>query len=389
MIFRIYNIIPISGELMDKLYSGLKIFHFNRKIQDLESGRITPPLHVRLKPINRCNHSCSYCCYRNKNLFLGQNLDETDMIPKDRLIKLTQELALAGVKAVTFSGGGEPLCHPAIAETVKKLSLNNIKTAFLTNGSLLKGEKARVIAENCSWVRISMDGISNEMYTETRNVKSGEFDKICTNIKEFVKIKRPECELGINFIVTEKNYHIIDDFIMLMNDLGADHIKISEAVISTDVRENREYLRPFYFKIKEKIKKASINLNKGPVIKEHPNNGPVNKGPIKIIDMIHNVQARDNEYEKAYTWCPFIQCISVIGADLKVYTCQDKAYTLSGELGDLKNTSFNALWADPNFQKRLKSINPSSDCCHHCVQNSKNIMLLDFLGSRPDHLDFV
>lgn len=361
---------------MSKLYTGFKIFHFNNKIHDLEYGRITAPLHVRLKPVNRCNHSCFYCCYRNKDLFLGENLNEGDIIPGQRLLSLADEMSRAHVRAVTFSGGGEPLCHPTLPDMIEKLSHTGIKTAILTNGSLLDKHRARVIADKCSWIRISMDGVNNEMYIKNRKVKDGEFDKICNNIREFAKIKKADCELGINFIVTHQNYTFIYEFIMLMNSLGADHIKISEAVVSTDVKKNREYLRPFYQEIKEMVKESKKCLDE-----KH--------SKMTVIDMIHDVEASDNEYEKAYTWCPFIRCISVIGADLKVYACQDKAYTSSGELGDLTNTSFDDLWLDPEFHKRVAAMNPSIDCCHHCVQNNKNLMLLDYLNTRMDHIEFV
>ena len=93
---------------MQYVYSPLKMLHFHEKLRDLARGEVTPPVHVRLKPINACNHRCFYCCYRSENLFLSQRMREKDMIPREKMAEIVSDLAACGVKAVTFSGGGEP-----------------------------------------------------------------------------------------------------------------------------------------------------------------------------------------------------------------------------------------------------------------------------------------
>jgi len=103
---------------MENVYSQSKIFHFNEKMTDLKADKITPPVHVRLKPINACNHRCFYCCYRNEELYLGQKMNEKDMIPREKMREIVKDLSASGVKAVTFTGGGEPLIYPYICETV-------------------------------------------------------------------------------------------------------------------------------------------------------------------------------------------------------------------------------------------------------------------------------
>ena len=80
--------------------------------------------------------------------------------------------------------------------------------------------------------------------------------------------------------------------------------------------------------------------------------------------------------------------LSVIGADLRVYSCQDKAYNLTdGVIGSLAETRFRDLWLDG--KEKFFRIDPSKVCDHHCVSNGKNLMLLDYLGADPEHLGFV
>ena len=47
---------------------------------------------------------------------------------------------------------------------------------------------------------------------------------------------------------------------------------------------------------------------------------------------------------KDYTWCPYLQILPVIGADLNIYPCQDKAYNLEhGLVGTIRNQRFKIL----------------------------------------------
>jgi hypothetical protein len=82
-------------------------------------------------------------------------------------------------------------------------------------------------------------------------------------------------------------------------------------------------------------------------------------------------------------------CLTVIGADLNVYTCQDKAYTTGGLLGSIKGRSFRDLWLGDELRQRLRALDPAKDCRHHCVAHGKNLMLLDYLSADEEHLDFV
>ena len=97
---------------MGLLYSKMKIFHFKEKIASLPkvNEQILAPLHIRIKPTNICNHHCRYCAYRDPELQLGKDMIVSDFIPKDKMKEIIEDIVTMGVKAVTFSGGGEPLC---------------------------------------------------------------------------------------------------------------------------------------------------------------------------------------------------------------------------------------------------------------------------------------
>lgn len=175
---------------MGLLYSKMKVFHYMEKLDYLprSSRTVLPPLHIRIKPTNACNHNCSYCAYRADNLQLGMDMNVKDFIAREKMLEIVDDIIDMGVKAVTFSGGGEPFCYPYLHETVEKLAGGGVKFALLTNGSRMEGDIAAFLAENATWIRVSMDGWSPESYAEYRGVSKNEFSKVIENMKAFKKI---------------------------------------------------------------------------------------------------------------------------------------------------------------------------------------------------------
>jgi len=359
---------------MAKLYTDLKILHFGSKLKDMLEGILSAPIHIRLKPTNKCNHKCYYCCYRNENLYLSELFNVNKEIPWRKMKEIVDDLKQMGVRAVTLSGGGEPLCYSYIAETIDSLLNAGIKVAILTNGSLLKGEVAKVLGRGATWIRISMDAADSKMYARIRDISLKEFNIVCDNIYNFAKMKNKSSQLGINFIVTKENYKDVYRFLKLTKELGVDHVKVSESIVSTKREENKKYHSPFSNSVKKQIAKGLSNLA---------------DGNFTIIDKFDDFAGNNNYYKKKYSWCPFIQCLTVIGADMNVYTCYDKAYTRKGNLGSIKDKSFQELWFSNKTKEKLLHLNPSKDCNHHCTQYIKNIMLLEYLDVDRSHLEFV
>lgn len=357
--------------IMENVYSQTKMFHFYDKLQALKAGDITPPVHVRIKPINACNHRCFYCCYRSESLFLGECMNEKDMIPQAKMREIVRDLTDCGVRAVTFTGGGEPLIYPYIDETLTFLLEKKIKVAVLTNGARLKGETSAILASGASWVRVSIDSTNPVMMAESRNVAESEFGMIIENMAEFAKKKHPDCELGINFIITQKNKDHVLEFIRLMKETGANHVKVCECIVSTRAAENNAYHAPHFRKVEDAIRQAKEQLE---------------DQSFKVIDKFHEV---DDKFGKHYRFCPFLSFLNVIAADLNVYTCQDKAYTHDGILGSIKDRSLTELWCSQEYRDRVRAINPETTCRHHCVSHAKNLALIDYLSTDARHLEFV
>jgi MoaA/NifB/PqqE/SkfB family radical SAM enzyme len=356
---------------MGNLYTKMKIFHYKEKIDSLprEESEIKPPIHVRIKPTNVCNHNCWYCAYRADHMQLGKDMVVRDMIPYDNMMTIIEDFAEMGVQAVTFSGGGEPLVYPHLAEAVKKLIENNISFATLTNGARLSGEIAELFAHHGTWVRISMDGWDDESYMKYRGCVDGEYTKIIKNIESFKKMNG-DCLLGISLILDKDNAKHVPRQLKFFKSLGVNSVKVGAAIVSNDSLESNEYHRPFFAETKKRIAQAREALE---------------DISFEIFDAYHELE--DN-FDKDYSWCPYLQILPVIGADLNIYPCQDKAYNFKkGLIGSIKNQHFKDFWFSDkdNYFK----IVPSRDCKHHCVANIKNTLILEYLEADKGHLGFV
>lgn len=356
---------------MGLLYTKMKVFHFKEKIESLpgDVGEIMPPIHIRIKPTNACAHNCWYCAYKADNLQLGKDMSKRDYIPKEKMMEIIEDVVDMGVEAITFSGGGDPFYYPYLLDTVKKLSKTRVKFASLTNGARLNGELAEIFAHRATWLRVSIDGWDEESYSQYRGVKKGEFTKVMKGMENFKRIGGG-CYLGVVIVVDKRNAEKVYELINKLKDVGVDSVKVSPCVVSDDGAENNIYHQPIFEKVKKQIKEAVDELV---------------DDRFEIFDAYHEL---DDKFKKKYTWCPYLQILPVIGADLNIYPCQDKAYNLDeGLIGSIRDKRFKEFWfSDKN---KFFKINPSLHCNHHCVANIKNKLVLDYLNTDKEHLGFV
>ena len=354
---------------MTTYYSSLKFLHFKDHLQAMEQDRIVSPVHIRVKPMNHCNHSCWYCAYRTDDLALGDEMQEQDSIPAEKMLELAYEFVDIGVKAVTFTGGGEPLLYKPLPEVIEILAEGNVRVAALANGSNLKGRIADVFAQHGTWVRISIDAWDDESYVKSRGARSKDFSRLIENIRAFTA-RDTECVLGVSFIVGHDNYKHIAEVCTLFKDCGVNHVKISGAVVSNDAAGNNTY----HQKIKQDV---ALQINEAMDLMDDT---------FTILDHYHDLEER---FEKKYQTCPFLQFLTVIGADQAVYTCQDKAYTNTGHMGSIANNTFKEFWFSDENQNFLRTFDPSSQCQHHCVSHAKNLAIHEYLSLDKEHGYFI
>ena len=191
----------------------------------IEDGKIIP-IHLQISPTNACNLYCSYCSCedrdRKKQLSLEQTTQILDMCGK------------RGTKAVTITGGGEPLMHPQINEIIDyagKCSANRkgMEIGLVTNGTLL--EKLNY-NPNLTWCRIS-----------SADDRIPAYDSITKAIET-----NPQTDWAFSHVVTrDPNYHVLGGIINFSNDHNFTHIRLVSDLCDLDnvpsMKEIKKYLR--------------------------------------------------------------------------------------------------------------------------------------------------
>ena len=355
--------------MRQSVYSSLKPLHFPERLSALGTDQLPAPIHVRIKPTNVCNHGCYFCAYRSDNVSLGEDIVVRDKIPRAKMIEIVDDLIEMGVKAVTFSGGGEPLIYPHLAQAVTRLAQGGIKVGALTNGSRLMSKVADVLAAQATWIRVSIDGWDAESYAAYRNTRQSEFGRVMENLSAFAK-RGSACVLGASIIVDEHNAAHIYELAARLRDCGVRHAKVSPCIVSNGGAENNAYHRRFRERVRAELERARALCDHG----------------FQIVDHYHDLAER---FEKSYRSCPFVRLLTVIGADCMVYSCQDKAYTKPGKLGSIRERRFREFWFSEDNRQALTAINPADLCRHHCVADAKNRLIHDYLSLDPEHLGFV
>lgn len=344
---------------MANKYSDHKIVWFPAKLEAMRLGQVTAPICVRVKPTNRCCHDCNFCVYKPAVSGMHPSANRQDEIPEERLLALMTELAGFGVKGVTFSGGGEPLLHPAIGKAMRLLLNDGVDISIITNGQLLCGDTAVVLCQ-AKWIRVSMDYVSAEMMQQTRGAGAA-FAQVRQNIEWFREHKRAECDLSVNFIVTRENHLHLRAVTDMLWQWGVEIVRFSPLWTPRFI----EYHAP----IKEAVTEQLAELHR------------IDRPHFKVYD---SYRVLPEIYQRSRR-CYFCEIVPVIAADQNVYACHNKAYDPSGCLGSIAAQPFAALWKSVEVHCRLHNINPRQSCPHQCANQNKNLFIEDLMASHGDN----
>ena len=365
------------------VYSPFKAAHHLDKIIELREGGQPVPLQVQLIIADLCNHNCSFCAYRMEGYTSNKNFGEWDavkqminnnpnrMIPVEKCKEILDDCADMGVKAMQFTGGGEPTVHPQHKELFQHTLDRGMDLALVTNGTVMREGVPEILAQG-KWVRFSVDAGNAESYSQIREVPITYFDKTLDNIKKVVKARseNPESELviGVGFVVVKENWTEIYDAVEKYSKLGVDNVRISAVFTPEDF----DYFEEFYEEAKALAQKAKDDF-------ETEEFKVFNLFGDRIGDLV--LQRPD------YDFCSYMHLNTYIGGDLNVYTCCNNAYNDHGDMGSLKEQRFIDYWLSEGKKEKYAKFKAPS--CERCMFNNKNKFINYMLEDNPVHVNYI
>lgn len=349
-------------------YSPYKIVHHMDKLQELAAGKQPDPVQVHLIPSNRCNQNCSFCAYRMPESSSSQNFDPKDIMPNEKLLEIIDSCHRLGVKAIQYTGGGEPLVHPAIKDAFRKTISYGIDLALVSNGQALDDELIELLAD-VAWVRISIDAANRGTYSLLRRTKAIVFDHVIENIRKFAQ-KKCGTILGIGFVVSRENYRETYEACKLFKELGVDNFRISATFTPLGI----QYFNGIIDEAKSIAEKAKRDF-------EDDNFTVFNLFNDRIGDLFDG--------EQNYDFCPMKELVPYVGADLKVYTCCILAYNDLGYVGSLHDKTLEDLWHSEEKKQFFTKHSPKVYCRLPCMFEKKNDFINYCVKKKAKHTNFI
>lgn len=356
-------------------YSDLKAAWHIDKIEAMRKGHQVVPVQVQLIICDTCNADCHFCSYRMSNGLSSEqfgengNMNPNRKIPTDKAIEILDDCASLGVKAIQFTGGGEPTVHPdhlLIFEYAQNLGL---ETSLVTNGVLFRPGWEFVLPK-MKWVRVSIDASNPEMYASVRRVKPEFYATALSHVTMLaaeIEKQGTDCLLGVGYVLTRENWADAYEGVRRIRETGAANVRLS-AMFST---EGESYYEGMEHAIRAEIEKIKTLAT--------PEFSVVDLFGDRIDDLV--------QHTPDYDFCGYQQFNMYVGGNLKVYRCCTTAYTRHGEVGDLTQQRL-ASWFYSS-QKADAYGSFSARTCKTCQFNGKNRTIAYLISDNPLHVNFV
>ncbi len=341
------------GVTVNNFNADEKIMRYVDKLDYFFNGHKTL-IVTELDLTNRCNNRCPGCCGVNEN---GAELN------KEQLDLIIDGIARMEGKGVILSGGGEPLISPLFEYAVKELRKRGIRLGLNSNGLALTEEKAKLIAENCEYFRVSLDAASPQMYLKTHGMPEEAFKKTVGNIKMFADIRNrinSKTSFGVGFLTNSATMQEMEDFTILCKDNGADFAQFRPFTGDTcDVTE--EYLR-----LKEKYETSSFFVRAS----------------------VQKYREMKTGGQRNYDKCRGMFFSTVITADAKVFACLHYRQNDDYFLGEItQENSLEDIFRGP----RIREVYEKTDCskCPAMCRNDVFNRTLDTLSLDVVNSEFL
>jgi len=155
------------------------------------SRRLGQSLGINNVKAKTCSYACVYCQLgRTKQLQIKRenfyDLDELIGEVNDNLAALKDKKE--EVDFLTFVADGEPTLDINLGSALKELNQTGIKTAVISNSSMISDEKLREELKSADWVSLKVDAVTEEIWKKIdRPHGSLKLGKIFEGIEIFSK----------------------------------------------------------------------------------------------------------------------------------------------------------------------------------------------------------
>ena len=203
---------------------GSKLLWHMDSVKDMLAGKRIAPILMDIGATKKCQSRCSYCygTYQKKS---------NDVIPGDVLVRLLSDAGPLGVKAITFTGDGEPTLNPAIYDAVETGARGGLDIGFATNGIAIDDKQNERFINHLQWLRYNLSAATPEVYGKVHGGSGDTFDRIVSNVKKSVELKRKKnvsCTIGLQMVLIPDCIDEVLPEAEMALELGVDYFVIKQ-----------------------------------------------------------------------------------------------------------------------------------------------------------------
>lgn len=338
------------NDFLHPFFDPAKILAHRRMIDRFLHGKSITPITVELHPTNLCNHNCVWCFYKEFRY------EEYSTVSRKALFRIAEDIGALRAKAIVISGGGEPLLHPDLIELIERLGKTQVELGVVTNGSLLNDHFVRTVAQNCRWVRVSLDAGTSETHNLLHRPRNkDQFSVIVENIRKLIQMKEntnPDLVVGVSFLAHPWNVLELSQLYSLCNSISVDYVQV----------------KPILKAGRAKFMNIYALLSQMPQF--------IRRGKTELYINLPRFGEIAYDEKKDYDECLYSQLVITIGSEGNCYPCCQLVGKNAFAIGNINRETLRDIWYGSRRQKVIKSIVPSS--CPVCRGHRINKLLNDY-----------
>jgi radical SAM protein with 4Fe4S-binding SPASM domain len=262
--------------------------------------------------------------------------------PEKRILQIYE----SGAKAITFSGGGEPLLYPDAVKVMAFAKSLGLQVGLVTNGSLLFKDKADKLSKICTWIKISLDASRPEEYYLTHGMPRTAYFNVVENISYLAKHKK-KCIVGVAYLVGEVTKNGVKRAAKFWQDSGINYLNF----------------RPF----------QGDKFNYSELIKS------TKKYETDKYKIVWKDYKFSDWWKITYDKCYMQYLYPLVNCDGYVYPCCDMRGKKKYQVGNYYQDSLVDI-----FKRKRKPLNGFKDCMPNCIGHGCNKLLCDVFQKRKD-----
>ena len=331
-----------------------KLFYHADRVAQFARGDKIYPVMIEWFLAGMCNLKCDFCSFAKSH--------NNTMFNVDHALKLIPELKNLGVKAINFTGGGEPTLHIHYSKIAQQAYNHGLDIGLFTNGVKMKAEFMKLILRTHKWVRFSIDAGTEETFLKTKGVDK--YRQVMDNLRFMMMLKHnfsSATDVGAGFVITKRNYKEIELFANQCLHLGVDYVQFKPQIhpYFDNEQEDKDFwtenIRPLLERV-SKDSRVMVNL-------------------YKLRDL---EDGTDRPYTTCYGW-KFCPCIA---SDGHLYICNYLAYMPKHSLGNLYVNKFTDIWKD-------RDMKICKECQSLCKNDAINKILFKIKDNQSEHKNFL